>query len=207
MNQTEWIKKFEALNCYWFHDSDPKRPHAELTSGKHSNGFFNFSKIIEDPELCEAVCQDLVKKLNLPIPFNGYVFGAALGAIELSYELGKQLKCKRGYTEPKLINGVKYMSAKRFMIISGASYLAVEDVLTTGDSIKNTMYNITGHNGSVIDRIAAVLNRSSMENVSGKKIIALINQPMITWKPNDCPLCSQGSIALRPKANWEALTR
>jgi len=205
MNQTEWIKKFEEQDCYWFHSGNPKKPHAELTSGKHSNGFFNSSKIIENPVICEQVCQALIDELDLEAPFPGKVFGVALGAIELSYEFGRQLSCLRGYTEPSIIDGIKFMMPKRFSIIEGDIFLPIEDVLTTGESIRNMIYTIEGMGGVITDKIAVILNRSGRSKFAGKKIVALINQFMEIWSPSDCPLCNQGSIALRPKANWKAL--
>ncbi len=37
-------------------------------------------------------------------------------------------------------------------------------------------------------------------------VISLIEQPMPIWAPEDCPLCQQGSEAIRPKGNSKRLT-
>ena len=43
--------------------------------------------------------------------------------------------------------------------------------------------------------------------MNGRTIIALIDQPMNNWEPNECPLCQGGSEAIRPKGkeNWDRL--
>ena len=84
----EWRRRFEELEAFWVHDDNPKRPHALLTSGNHSNGFFNASKVIAHPRilaraLYSAYCD---KQIRLPIDSNidvvvgiesrGFIFGA-----------------------------------------------------------------------------------------------------------------------------------
>jgi hypothetical protein len=80
-----------------------------------------------------------------------------------------------------------------------------EDVLTTCGSIDLTATAVTNAGGIVLPVILALVNRSGLTEVSGKKIIALIDRPMPMWTPDECPLCKVGSEALRPKDNWAKL--
>jgi hypothetical protein len=51
------------------------------------------------------------------------------------------------------------------------------------------------------------VNRSGLTEVNGMKIVALIDHPMPMWAPEECPLCPQGSEAIRAKGeNWARLT-
>ena len=83
----------------------------------------------------------------------------------------------------------------------------VEDVLTTGGSVDLTAEAVTNAGGVVLPFVIILVNRSGLTEVNGKKIVALIDRPMPMWTPDECPLCKQGSEALRPKGteNWDRL--
>ena len=99
------------------------------------------------------------------------------------------------------------MLFKRTSIRSGERILAVEDVLTTGGSVDLMANAVRSAGGRMHPFIAAIVNRSSMTEVNGRKIVALIDRPMSVWMPDECPLCSQGSETIRPKdtENWARL--
>ena len=80
-----------------------------------------------------------------------------------------------------------------------------EDVLTTGGSVDLTIDAVESSGGAVMPFILVLVNRSGLTEASGKKIITLINRPMPMWIPDECPLCREGSEAIRPKDNWARL--
>ena len=82
-----------------------------------------------------------------------------------------------------------------------------EDVLTTGGSVDLASTAVTNAGGTTLPFILVLVNRSGLKEVSGKKIIALIDRPMPTWAPDECPLCKEGSEAIRPKGppEWARL--
>jgi len=47
----EILQWFDLFDAYWSHDGDPKKPHAELTSGMCSNGFFDCWRVLCHPNL------------------------------------------------------------------------------------------------------------------------------------------------------------
>ena len=85
------------------------------------------------------------------------------------------------------------------------SILLCEDVLTTGGSVDLVAKAITSAHGTVLPFILVLVNRSGLTEASGNKIVALIDQPMPMWTPEECPLCKEGSEAIRPKDNWALL--
>jgi orotate phosphoribosyltransferase len=195
-----WIERFKEIGAFWFHDGNMDRPHALLTSGKHSSGFFNCSKIIEDPRIVYQVCFDL---LSLTNPEVDYVCGPAVGGIPFAYELAKILKIKSIFTEKDGDD----LRLKRFSIPNPSRVLMIEDVITTSGSIKKTIEDLMGNGAQIYDELLCVLNRSEdIKEVNGFKVVSLISCPMPMWKPIDCPLCMEGSEALRPKFNWDKLT-
>jgi orotate phosphoribosyltransferase len=90
-------------------------------------------------------------------------------------------------------------------LLPGKSILLCEDVLTTGGSVDRAAIATTKAGGIVLPFILALVNRSGLTEVSGKRVVALINRSMPIWEPGDCPLCRQGSEVMRPKENWGAL--
>jgi len=78
--QEEWIGEYESLGALWIHDGDMSKPHAELTSGKHSNGFFNSSLVIQHPTLMVEAIRNLIGDLVLESGEH-IVIGSAMGAI------------------------------------------------------------------------------------------------------------------------------
>jgi len=103
-----WIDIYSRKGALWIHDMNPQRPHALLTSGKHSNGFFNSELVMEDPDNVDVACLDLIHLLkDRNFDFNSFdrVVGPAMGAITLAHNLASRLRhhrkypCLRAYTE------------------------------------------------------------------------------------------------------------
>lgn len=212
-----WISQYQEKGALWIHDGNPKCPHALLTSGKHSNGFFNSELVMEDPMLIDEACFDLVALLTqfgVDIKHSiDRVVGPAMGAITLAHNLAliislqRESPCFRAYTEKETDGNSKSMVFKKTTICRGERILPVEDVLTTGGSIDLTVSAVTNAGGVVLPFVAVLVNRSGLFEVSGRKIVALIDRPMPMWTPEDCPLCKEGSEAIRPKGteNWARL--
>ncbi len=149
-NCTErWIKEYKKRGALWLHDNNPVRPHALLTSGKHSGGFFNSGLVLEDPFLLDKACQDLLVLLTgagcTVYKDVHRVVGPAMGAITLAHSLAYRIagvtfssQCFCSYTEKEVLDGENTMVFKRTSVKDGESVLAVEDVLTTGGSVDLT---------------------------------------------------------------------
>jgi len=210
--QDLWRERFIEAGAYWHHNGDPEREHALLTSGKHSDGFFNASKVIDKPWLLNSAMQDLASLLQevaiLPKTENLWVVGSALGAIDISFALGLFWNCHRGFTEQAEVSGAKAMSLKRFDIPKGCRVQVVEDVMTTGGTTIQTIVALEHAGLEVLPNVGVLLNRSgSNELGTYHKVVALVNQPMSNWEADECPLCKAGSKALRPKQNWATLNK
>ena len=199
-----WIELLRQINALWIHDNNPRRPHALLTSGKHSNGFFNGSLAICNPDLLNQLCKALIRQVDLTrLQAPQLVVGSAMGAITIAYEIARQLddKTQAGFTE----KAGDLMELKRFPIKPGHRVLVVEDVLTTGGTTKKTIDGIKKADGNILPFILVLVNRSGLSQIDDYKLISLIDHHLPIWTPEECPLCQMGSIALRPKDNWEAL--
>jgi orotate phosphoribosyltransferase len=219
VTQAEWLEVYRGLDAYWLHDRNPKRPHALLSSGRHSNGFFNSGEVLQDPKLCQKIVFHLVRRLaetGLMIKTVDRVVGPAMGAITLAYELAKQITdnggrpCLTAFTEKQGEGDEEKMVFKRVRPQPGEYILVTEDVITTGESIGRVIQAIQALNGVdafVVPLVLTIVNRSGFMSAYGLPIIALVDQPMPRWPADECPLCREGSEAIPPKTdgNWARL--
>ncbi|MEK7630726.1 MAG: phosphoribosyltransferase family protein [Patescibacteria group bacterium] len=213
----DWIKKYQEKQAFWLHDSNPRRPHALLTSGKHSGGYFNSKLVTEDATLLGEASRDLVDQLLQDSSFDindiDRVVGPQTGATRLAESIATEVTIKRGrlcaWASPaKAGEGEhKTMVFTDTKVGLGEKVLLVEDVLNTGGSIRLTAQAVEVAGGSVLPYTAVLVNRSGFNEVDGRKIISLINHSMPIWVPEKCPLCKVGSEAIRPKGieSWQQL--
>jgi orotate phosphoribosyltransferase len=212
-NQDYWIDQYKRKSALWIHDGNPKRPHALLTSGKHSNGFFNSRLVIPDEALLREAASDL---LELFARNGGDVYrvqgvvGPQTGATKLAELVSQQLPNDCFFASPaksEMEDGGKFMlfSNEELAILPGKEILLCEDVLTTGGSVSLTAAAIFFATGFTLPFVLALVNRSGLEEVNGWKIVALIDQAMPMWVADECPLCKEGSEPVRPKDNWARL--
>jgi orotate phosphoribosyltransferase len=211
-----WIGEYQGKDALWIHDGNSKRPHAHLTSGKHSNGFFKSRLVIPDEVLLRNAASDL---LELFVRQDGYVadvqgvVGPQTGATKLAELVSHQVAIRTGFKGFWASPAKHESDGQKSMVFSeedrgllpGQSVLLCEDVLTTGGSVDLAATAVTNEGGIVLPFILVLVNRSGLAEASGKKIVALIDRPMPMWTPEECPLCKDGSEAVRPKDNWACL--
>jgi orotate phosphoribosyltransferase len=211
-----WIRRYQEKDALWIHDGNPKRPHALLSSGKHSSGFFNSRLVIPDQDLMGEAAWNLVHLFH---HFGGDlskvqgVVGPQTGATKLAELISRQIFAYTGescfWASPAKmeVDGKKSMvfSDEELALLPGKSILLCEDVITTGGSVDLTAEAVERAGGMVLPFVLALVNRSGLVEVSGRKIVSLIDRHMPTWEPDECPLCQEGSEALRPKDNWATL--
>lgn len=214
----EWIDTYTTKNALWIHDGNPKRPHALLTSGKHSNGFFNSKLVIPDELRLRGAAADLLglfARQGGNIDTVAGVVGPQTGATKLAEYMSDQVNAETrndcfSVSPAKHAEGeVKSMvfSKEEQELLPGQTILLCEDVLTTGGSVNLTAQAVIGAGGTILPFVLVLVNRSGLSHVGDKKIIALIDRLMPLWTPDECPLCKKGSEAIRPKGtkNWDLL--
>src|SRR5512133_219879 len=206
---TIWRTHFEQREALWIHDGNPKRPHALLTSGKHSSGFFNGDLIIHDVDLLAKACIDLFTLLRTnhesEILNIDRVVGPAMGAINIATLMAYAMRrvcpgIKCGYVLKEGEGIRKHMTIPpRLSIKQGERILLVEDVLTTGGSTMLTKKALAECGARSMPFVLALVNRSGFQQIDGMNIISLIDHPMPKWDAIECPLCKQGSKAIHAK--------
>lgn len=166
--------------------------HFELSSGLHSDRYFQCALLLQNPQRAERLARALAPRL----PKVELVVGPALGAVTWAHEMARALGVDGIFTERK--DGE--MTLRRgFHIEPGTQVLVVEDVLTTGGSAKEVIRVLKGLSAQVV-AVGSILNRSGGNPFEefGLPLHCLAEVEVKTWTPADCPLCAQGSAAVKP---------
>ena len=167
--------------------------HFELTSGLHSDKYFQCAKVLQYPWYAEELCQSLCEKLN-DHTFD-LVIAPAVGGVVIGYEMARLLKVRALFTERA--NGV--MTLRRgFEIKPGEKALVMEDVTTTGGSVKEVL-EVVRSLGADAQAVGALVDRSGGQVDFGIPYQSLMQVQVNTYHTDDCPLCATSS-AIKPRS-------
>ncbi|MCA1636804.1 MAG: orotate phosphoribosyltransferase, partial [Acidobacteria bacterium] len=93
-------------------------------------------------------------------------------------------------------NGV--MTLRRgFSVKENEKILVVEDVITTGGSTRECIEALESR-GAKVSAAASIIDRSNGKADVGVQRIALASLEVPSYKPENCPMCKQGEIAIKP---------
>ncbi|MBR9978350.1 MAG: orotate phosphoribosyltransferase [Bacteroidetes bacterium] len=166
--------------------------HFVLTSGLHSPHYVEKFRVLEFPVLTEQLCAEFAAQWGEQRPT--VVLGPATGGIILAHETAKQLNCRAMFTER--VDG-KMELRRGFRITSEDRVLLVEDVVTTGGSVFEVL-DCARATGATILGLAYLVDRSGGNVDFGIPAHALMTLDVVTWKPEDCPLCRDGMEIRKP---------
>lgn len=209
----DWLKLVDA---YWFFDyqDDPRRPHALLHAGDHSDGFVDSLKLLKYPKALAVIAAQLITKLKNAEAFRGsdvfgcvdWVIGSPMAGITLAYEVARQLNAINGFTE-KADSG-KGKIQKRLIIEPSELVLMVEELTTTMATAREQRAALEADGKAInyIPVLGVFFNRSGENTFGDWPVISVVEQRITNWTPDSCPLCKKGSAAIPPKKNWSILT-
>ncbi len=167
--------------------------HFILTSGKHSNQYMQCAKICQHPEYNQELASILVEKFR--DEEIDAVIAPAVGGIIFGYEVARQLNVKNLFAERE--NG-KMTLRRNFEIKEGQKILVVEDVVTTGGSVKEVMEVVRANGGEVVG-VGVLVDRSQGVAEFGVPFEKVYQAQVQAYDPVDCPLCKAGdSEAIKP---------
>ncbi len=170
--------------------------HFLLTSGYHSNQYFQCAKVLQYPEYAEKLCGVIAESFRQNDI--AVVAAPAIGGIVVGQEVARQLGVRSIFTERKDGN----MELRRgFEIRPGERVLVCEDVVTTGGSVLEVMEIVKGSKG-IVAGIGYIVDRSGGDVVfsanSSVKQIACYTTRVVKYRPDECPLCKAGSRPEKP---------
>jgi orotate phosphoribosyltransferase len=191
MTEEEVLKIFEENNALL-------KGHFLLTSGLHSDRYLQCALVLQHPVIAERLGAELAAKADPDIAPVDLVIAPALGGVIVAHEVARALGVRALFTERQ----EKMMTLRRgFQIKPGERCLVVEDVVTTGGSTREVMEVVVQH-GGVAAGAGSLIDRSLKRDGSvvdlGLPRRALAAIEVATYPPDECPMCREGSIAIKP---------
>ncbi|HEX8636625.1 MAG TPA: orotate phosphoribosyltransferase [Pyrinomonadaceae bacterium] len=166
--------------------------HFILSSGLHSPNYLQCALALQYPTdaakfgraIAERFADAKVETVASP----------AIGGLIIGYAVAQALNVRFVWTERE--NGA--MTVRRgFSVKKGEKILVVEDVITTGGSTRECIAALE-KGGAKVTNAASIIDRSNGAADVGVPRIALAALEVPSYKPEDCPLCARGEIAIKP---------
>lgn len=164
--------------------------HFKLTSGRHSNKYLQCAKIFRNTKYSEELCAALAEQYrNDGVQV---VIGPAMGAVQMAYEVSRHLQCENFFTERD--EEGKMTLRRGFAVNPGEKVLVVEDVVTTGGSVREVI-DLVQAAGGVVVGVGSIVDRTGGKIDFGVPFRAVVSVAVESWEPEECPLCKAGAPA------------
>lgn len=158
--------------------------HFQLSSGRHSDRYLEKFNLLQWPNYTELVCRKLAEGSRHLQPQT--VAGPTTGGVLLAYEVGRQLGLRGIFCERDEAGGRSFQ--RDFRLEPGERVLVVDDVLTSGGSVRDTIDAVRAAGGEPVG-VAVMVDRSGGSVDFGLPLFAATEVEMQTFDPGACPLC------------------
>ena len=168
--------------------------HFVLRSGLHSREFFQCALLLRNTKVAERVCGLLADQLRAT-DFDT-VISPALGGILVGQEVARQLDKPHIFTEKNEAGAL--VLRRGFTIKPGERFAVIEDVVTRGGRLMETV-DIVRQHGGVVAAAASLVNRSGGElPVMDFPFHGLVELNPETFAPEALPPDLVGVPAVKP---------
>jgi orotate phosphoribosyltransferase len=173
-----------------------KEGHFLLASGRHSGRYVEKFDLLRNPVATSDICRGITERFrNEGI---NVVAGPTTGGILLAFEVGRQLGVAAAYAERAGAGSDERVFKRGTTFESGSRVLVVDDILTTGGSIRETLAALEREPVTVVG-IAVLVDRSGGTVRFGETpLFALTTLDVETWTAAECPLCASGTSLTIP---------
>ncbi|MBD31211.1 MAG: orotate phosphoribosyltransferase [Candidatus Marinimicrobia bacterium] len=155
--------------------------HFVLTSGRHSSSYFQCAKVLQYPKYLEMFSNEIASH------FQDYeidlVVSPAVGGIVIGTEVGRIMKKRTIFTERE--DG-KMRFRRGFNVKEKEKILIIEDVITTGGSVKEVIQLIE-NSGGVVEGVGVIVDRSSGSVVLHQNQLSLTSLEVKSYNLNEIP--------------------
>jgi len=164
--------------------------HFLLTSGRHSDQYFQCAQVMQFPKFNEIICSRIAEHFKDFLI--DVVIAPAIGGIIVGQEVARLLDKKSIFAERE----DQILSLRRgFNIEKGKNYLVCEDVVTTGGSVFEVIDIVEKHGGNVIG-VGFIVDRSKGAVQFRVPQFSALQLDVISFLPDECPLCKEGKLPL-----------
>jgi orotate phosphoribosyltransferase len=172
--------------------------HFLLTSGRHSPVYWEKFQVLQFPNYTEQLCGMIAtrfRKHGIQV-----VAGPTTGGVILAHEVARQLGVRSIFAEKE--DSGERTFRRGFRIDPGERVLIVDDILTTGGSIGEVMKAVNKLEGNVVG-IGVLVDRSPQKIDFGVPLYSCHRTEVITYTPEECPLCSAGIPLVKPGSSQQ----
>ncbi len=164
--------------------------HFQYASGRHGDTYIEKFRLLEKPRVTEALCGRIAEHFRPVEP--EIVVGPTTGGILLAHETAKHLGDGiNAYFAERADTGGRYIG-RGFAVEPGQRILVVDDVLTTGGSVQDTLDAVTAAGGQPVG-VGLVVDRTNGATSFGNlDLFACLAINVASYDPADCPLCDAG---------------
>jgi orotate phosphoribosyltransferase len=191
LNSTTLLTLFQQLGVV-------SNGHFVLSSGQHSDEYWEKFRLLEWPRVTEQLCRDIAERYRGRVL--AAVIGPTTGGALLAQELARQLDTRCLLAEP-VAQGVQGGRELRrgFKLNAADPVLVVDDVLTTGLSLRETLAAVERYRPDIVG-IEVLIDRSggSASKQFTVPCHALLSVTARTYSPAGCPLCAGGVPLVKP---------
>jgi orotate phosphoribosyltransferase len=154
--------------------------HFLLTSGRHSAVYFEKFRVLEQPRVLSALCAEIARRFDGQVDV---VMGPTTGGIIIAFEVARQMGLPALYVESE--EGVRTL--RRGAVLStGARVLVVDDVLTTGRSVREVLALVDAA-GAVPKGVGVLIDRSESEPDFGCPLFAAHRLEAVSYPADSLP--------------------
>jgi orotate phosphoribosyltransferase len=169
--------------------------HFLLSSGKHSDRYIEKFHLLRKPVILEQVCRTMIETLEGATV--DVVAGPTTGGILIAAEMARQMGIRAAYAERAEDGSLARQFRRVEYFEPGDSVLVVDDILTTGGSVRETIAALDPYDVSLAG-IVVMVDRSMGRAELGAPYSAVLEMDVPVWDPDDCPLCQKGIPAAKP---------
>ena len=155
--------------------------HFVLTSGRHSASYFQCAKVLQHPEYLTAFSIMIADEFEDQAP--DVVISPAIGGVVLGTEVGTQLGCRTIFAERKEGDMV---IRRGFHIEKGEKVLVVEDVITTGGSVKEVMDLVEEAGGNILG-VGVLVDRSNGSVTLHNNQYSIVKLDAVSYGQDEVP--------------------
>ena len=172
--------------------------HFRLASGLHSPVYWEKFRVLQFPNYTEQLCRmiaDHFRHQNVQV-----VAGPTTGGIILAFEVARQLGVRGIFAEKE---GEERSFRRGFTVDPGERVLIVDDILTTGSSIREVIAAVRKLDGNIIG-IGVLVDRSEQAPDFGFPLFSCHRSATVTYRPEECPLCAARVPLIKPGSSQSA---
>ena len=162
--------------------------HFQYTSGRHGGVYVEKFRLLEDPVATSRLCRQIADHFSDSDV--EVVVGPTTGGVILAFETGRQIGVHDYFAE-RSADGDGRTFQRGFAFRPGQRTLIVDDILTTGGSLRDTIDAVRSAGGEPVG-VAVVVDRTAGRTDFAVPFFACMTLDIETYPPDGCPLCRDG---------------